>query len=71
MMSSDPSTEGAPHEHRDGCGCLPAWYVETLGAAGLPLQANEDYAPPPEDSYGALFLPDTVAVAQAMGISRS
>jgi hypothetical protein len=27
------------------CGTSP-WYVDTLGAAGLPLQKNEDYAPP-------------------------
>jgi glyoxylase-like metal-dependent hydrolase (beta-lactamase superfamily II) len=37
-----------------------SWYVDTLGAAGLPLQKNGDYAPPPPESYGALFLPDTV-----------
>jgi len=47
------------HTDHNGCG-IPAWYVDTLGAAGLSLQRNEDYAPPPEESYGALFLPDTV-----------
>lgn len=50
----------AAHEHHDGCDYLPPCYADTLGAAGLPNQKNEDYAAPPEDSYGALFLPDTI-----------
>ncbi len=59
-MSGQADADKATHAHHDGCGCLPSWYVDTLGAAGLPIQNNEDYAPPPEESYGALFLPDTI-----------
>jgi glyoxylase-like metal-dependent hydrolase (beta-lactamase superfamily II) len=39
---------------------VSSWYVDDLGAAGFPIQRNEDYASPPPESYGALFLPDTI-----------
>jgi glyoxylase-like metal-dependent hydrolase (beta-lactamase superfamily II) len=39
---------------------VSSWYVDDLGAAGFSLQKNEDYAAPPPESYGALFLPDTI-----------
>ena len=36
----------------------PHWHVDTLGPAGFPFEAYEDYAVPPEESYGVLFSPD-------------
>ena len=45
--------------HKDGiCDCIPSWYVDHLGQAGLPYCKIEDYAVPPEESHGSLFLPD-------------
>jgi len=35
---------------------IPPWYVDTLGAAGLSLQKNEDYAPPPGAARGMATL---------------
>lgn len=52
----------AHHHHANGvCDCIPDWYINTLGAKGLPFQKIEDYAAPPEESYGSLFLPDRIA----------
>jgi glyoxylase-like metal-dependent hydrolase (beta-lactamase superfamily II) len=59
-MGAESRTGHETQDHDAGC-CVPSWYIDTLGAAGLPLQRNEDYAPPPEESYGSLFLPDTLA----------
>jgi hypothetical protein len=41
-----------------------SWYVDDLGAAGFSIQRNEDYASPPAESYGALFLIDKMRMEQ-------
>lgn len=47
------------HSHPNGvCDCIPKWYIDNLGQAGFPYSKIEEYEAPPEESYGALFLPD-------------
>jgi glyoxylase-like metal-dependent hydrolase (beta-lactamase superfamily II) len=58
MTSQTDKSKDPNHVHGQDCRCIPAWYVDTLGATGMPFQKIEDYAAPPEESYGALFLPD-------------
>ena len=38
----------------------PSWLVEDLGPLGVPVHNIEDFAPPPEESHGVLFLEDRV-----------
>ena len=38
----------------------PSWLVDNLGSAGVEYTSLEDFAPPPESSYGALFLEDRI-----------
>nr|WP_319486321.1 MBL fold metallo-hydrolase [uncultured Cohaesibacter sp.] len=49
------------HAHPNGvCDCIPKWFIDNLGQVGLPYSKVEDYAVPPEESYGSLFLPDRI-----------
>lgn len=39
---------------------IPQWFVDSLGAAGAQYAKIGDFDPPPESSYGCLFLPDRI-----------
>ena len=39
----------------------PDWLVDDLGPKGAAFVDLRDFAPPPENSYGCLFLPDRIA----------
>lgn len=38
----------------------PHWLVDDLGPKGAAFVNLTDFAPPPEGSYGCLFLPDRI-----------